>query len=248
MQIMQLQSIQIRLKFTKEDEVKYISHLDLMRTFQRVIRRADIPIAYSSGFNPHQELSFGAPLALGVTSHAEYVDIKLDRDMPIAEIVDRLNANIPKGIRILGGAVLGEKAKPAMSIVTHSRFTIRMKIKDLTSEMLQKKIDSFLENEKILVMKEQPKKNFALKEIDIKPMIVYMQVLPGSELNGSGNEYFVNCLLQNGSRANLNPELLMKAFIDFTGYEISGIKVNREELYAEKDGKLVDLLEAAKEG
>lgn len=78
--------IGIRLKFTKGSEVKYISHLDLMRVFQRALRRASIPISYSSGFNPHQEISFAAPLSLGVTSNAEYVDLKLTEPMDVREI------------------------------------------------------------------------------------------------------------------------------------------------------------------
>lgn len=128
----------VRLKFTKEEEVKYISHLDLMRTFHRVIRRASIPVSYSAGFNPHQEISFGAPLALGVTSQAEYVDIKLAHDMNISDLIIKLNSQMPKGIKVLKGLVLSEGTKAAMSIVTHSRYTIQMVIDNIAGEVLQK--------------------------------------------------------------------------------------------------------------
>jgi radical SAM-linked protein len=228
----------VRLKFTKGNEVKYISHLDLMRVFQRAIRRTGVPIAYSSGFNPHQELSFGAPLSLGVTSEAEYVDIKLAKAMDVEEIKNRMNSSLPEGIRILGGIKLPENPKSAMSVVTNARYKIRMNIENVTAEAMSKSIEDFLAQEHIKVMKEQPKKGFELKEIDIRPMIVGMRLFQFEEAS-----CVIDCLLLSGSRGNLKPELLMMAFKDFTGYNIFGIRIHREEVYAEKNGMLVDLLE-----
>lgn len=231
----------IRLKFTKGNEVKYISHLDLMRVFQRAIRRTGIPIAYSSGFNPHQEISFGAPLSLGVTSDAEYVDFRLAEPMDAEEIAKRLNSSLPDGIRILKGIRLGENPKSAMAIVTHARYLIRMSIENVAPEELKKTIEAFGAQESIKVMKEQPKKGFELKEIEIKPMIVGMRLY-----KSEGDIHIIDCLLSSGSRANLKPELLMMAFREFSGYNICGIRINREEVYAEKNGKLLDLLEYEK--
>jgi radical SAM-linked protein len=228
----------IRLKFTKGNEVKYISHLDLMRVFQRAIRRTGIPISYSCGFNPHQEISFGAPLSLGVTSNAEYVDFKLAEIMDVQEIKKRLNNSLPEGIRILEGIELGGSPKSAMSVVTHARYWIRVNIENVTSDALKMSIEAFIAQEHIKVMKEQPKKGFVLKEIDIKPMIVGMRLAESRD-----RTQIIDCLLLSGSKGNLKPELLMTAFKDFTGYNIDSIKINREEVYAEKCGKLVDLLE-----
>lgn len=227
----------IRLKFTKGNEVKYISHLDLMRVFQRAIRRTGIPISYSSGFNPHQEISFGAPLALGVTSDAEYVDFKLAEAIDVREIKKSLNNSLPEGIRILDGIKLGDNPKSAMSIVTHARYRIRMNIENVDSDLLNKSIEAFIAQEHIKVMKEQPKKGFELKEIDIKPMIASMKLAESRE-----TMHTIGCLLLCGSKGNLKPELLLTSFKDFTGYNIEGIKINREEVYAEKNGRLVDLL------
>jgi radical SAM-linked protein len=228
----------IRLRFTKGNEVKYISHLDLMRVFQRAIRRTGIPISYSSGFNPHQEISFGAPLSLGVTSNAEYVDFKLTDAMDVEEIQNRLNSSLPEGIRVLAGMELGESPASAMSVVTHARYKIRVNIEDISAEALNKSIEEFIAQESIKVMKEQPKKGFALKEVDIRPMIVGMKLSESRE-----NMFIIDCLLLSGSKGNLKPELLMMAFKEFTGYNIVGIRVNREEVYAEKKNILVDLLE-----
>ncbi len=228
----------VRLKFTKENEVKYISHLDLMRVFQRAIRRTGIPISYSSGFNPHQEISFGAPLSLGVTSNAEYVDLKLGEPMDVQALMERLNSSLPEGIRILHGIKLGDNPKSAMAVVTHARYLISMNIENVAPEALKKSIEEFAAQKSIKVMKEQPKKGFELKEIDIRPMIVGIR-----PFKSTGDTHIIDCLLSSGSRANLKPELLMVAFREFSGYNIDGIRINREEVYAEKNGKLLNLLE-----
>jgi len=233
-----MQIMNIRLKFTKGNEVKYISHLDLMRVFQRAIRRTGIPISYSSGFNPHQEISFGAPLALGVTSDAEYIDFKLAEPMDVQEIKKSLNNSLPEGIRILEGIKLGDSPKSAMSIVTHARYRITVNIENVSYDSLSKSIEAFASQENIKVMKEQPKKGFELKEIDIKPMIVSMKLAESRE-----TMYIIECLLLCGSKANLKPELLLTAFKAFTGYNIHSVRIKREEVYAEKNGRLVDLLE-----
>lgn len=228
----------IRLKFTKGREVKYISHLDLMRVFQRTLRRTGIPISYSSGFNPHQEISFGAPLSLGVTSNAEYVDLKLVKSMDVREVKELLNSSLPDGIRVLDGIEMRENHKSAMSIVSHSRYLIRIHIENVSFNELNKKIEAFAVLKNIKIMKKQPKKDFELKEVDIRPLIVYMKLIESED-----DIYTIDCLLLSGSKGNLKPELLIKAFKEYTGYDIQNIRINREEVYGSKNGKLLDLLE-----
>lgn len=228
----------IRLKFAKGREVKYISHLDLMRVFQRALRRTGIPISYSSGFNPHQEISFGAPLSLGVTSSAEYVDLKLAEPMDVREIQRRLNDSLPDGIRILDGIEMRENHKSAMSIVSHSRYLIRIYIQNVSFNELNKKIKAFTALKNIKTMKKQPKKDFELKEIDIRPLIVYMKLAESED-----DIYTIDCLLLSGSKGNLKPQLLIKALKEYSGYDIQNIRINREEVYGTKNGKLLDLLE-----
>ena len=69
------------IKFTKESNIKFIAHLDLMRTIQKVIRRTDLPVEYSKGFNPHIEMSIAQPLSVGVYSSGEYMDLILEEDI-----------------------------------------------------------------------------------------------------------------------------------------------------------------------
>lgn len=91
----------IKIKYTKGEEVKFISHRDLMRVFQRAIRRAEIPITYSQGFNPHMKISWGNALKLGRTSDNEYAVLHIESWIKPQELMRRLNQELPKGIEIL---------------------------------------------------------------------------------------------------------------------------------------------------
>lgn len=230
--------ITVRVKFAKGNEIKYISHLDLMRTFMRVVRRAEVPIAYSGGFNPHPEMSFGAPLSLGVVSLSEYVDIDLAEEMPAEEVVSRLNEFMPMGIRVLGAVLLPPNAKSAMSLITHARYTIKVLTEKKECVGLQEKLNSFINQEAVIAKKVQPKKNFKIKEIDIRPMIVNMELIHCNE-----NDSSFSCLLHSGSKANLKPELLMEAFGEYAEIQFKRISIIREDVLVEQDGKLVDLLQ-----
>ena len=91
----------IKIKYTKSNEVKYISHRDLMRLFQRAIRRAEIPIAYSQGFNPHMKISWGNALKVGQSSDHEEAELGIEGWIKPPELMARLNKVLPKGVEIL---------------------------------------------------------------------------------------------------------------------------------------------------
>ncbi|MFC1511476.1 TIGR03936 family radical SAM-associated protein [Candidatus Margulisiibacteriota bacterium] len=91
----------IRIKYTKGEEVKFISHRDLMRVFQRAIRRANLPIAYSQGFNPHMKISWGQALKVGASSAGEEATLQIDGWVKPREVMEKLNQTLPKGIAIL---------------------------------------------------------------------------------------------------------------------------------------------------
>ncbi len=90
----------IRIRFSRGEEIKYISHLDLMRLWQRVLNRAGVALAYSEGFNPHPRLSLAAPLALGVTSEAELMDVVLTKWSSPHAFTDAVSRQLPRGVEI----------------------------------------------------------------------------------------------------------------------------------------------------
>lgn len=91
----------IKIEYSKGEEVKYLSHRDLMRAFQRAIRRADLPIAFSQGFNPHMKISWGQALKVGATSEAEYAEFEFSTWVKPDELLARLNTTLPKGLAIM---------------------------------------------------------------------------------------------------------------------------------------------------
>jgi len=96
----------IQIKYTKGEEVKFISHRDLMRVMQRAVRRADLPITYSQGFNPHMKISWGQALKVGATSAGELATLQMQDWVKPDEIMAKLNQSLPQGIAILEASVV----------------------------------------------------------------------------------------------------------------------------------------------
>ena len=109
--------MKIRIKFAKEGNMKFIGHLDVMRYFQKVMRKADVDIRYSEGFSPHQIMSFAAPLGVGITSRGEYVDIEVISTDSSKEMLRRMNEVAVEGIEFLNYRKLPDTAASAMSLV-----------------------------------------------------------------------------------------------------------------------------------
>ncbi|MDI6731257.1 MAG: TIGR03936 family radical SAM-associated protein [Candidatus Margulisbacteria bacterium] len=96
----------VKLKYKKGEGVKFISHRDLMRTFQRAVRRAGLPISYSQGFNPHMKISWGQALKVGATSEGEPAELQFERWINPKEVMQRLNQTLPAGLEILEAFVV----------------------------------------------------------------------------------------------------------------------------------------------
>ena len=148
--------MKLRIKFSKQGPVKFIGHLDLMRYFQRAVRRAGIDIKYSEGFNPHQIMSFGAPLRVGLTSNGEYMDIEVNAIESCEKLAKRLNEEMAKGIRILDCKRLSDNAKNAMSLVTAADYsvTFREGKKPKQPEEFFRRFSLFVQQEQILTVKK----------------------------------------------------------------------------------------------
>ncbi|MBI4300889.1 MAG: DUF2344 domain-containing protein [Chloroflexi bacterium] len=91
----------IRITFSRGESLKYLSHLDMMRLWERALRRAGLPLAYSEGFTPHARLSIAAPLPVGVTSDAELMDVHLERPLPLPTLSSAIKRQLPQGIKVL---------------------------------------------------------------------------------------------------------------------------------------------------
>lgn len=216
--------MKVRIKFSKTDSMKYIGHLDLMRFFQKSIRRAEIDIAYSDGFSPHQIMSFASPLGVGITSEGEYIDVQLNQSIPSEDLVQLLNAQMVEGIKILSVKFLPDDAKKSMAEVFAADYSITFSPE--ASENIQLPfIKEFLSLDKIEIVKKTKKSEIVT---DIKSMIYKME-LSNSQLN---------LRLASGSVQNLKPELVILAFFNHIKKDIPKFSVHRLDLLDEKFNSL----------
>lgn len=212
--------------------MKFIGHLDIMRYFQKAIRRAKIPIVFTEGFSPHMIMSFASPLGVGLTSSGEYMDIEVSTEIPSEEAVRRLNAVMVEGIQVLSYRRIEDgKAGKAMSLVAAADYTLGFRSGHEPAQEWKNRIDAFMAQSSINILKKTKKSE---KEVDIKPMIYEMRM-------ADNDRVFMQ--LAAGSAANLKPELVMEAFANYLGITLTefALEINREELYAEGMVSLEDL-------
>ena len=136
----------LRIRFSRGEELKYISHLDLLRLWQRALNRAGISLAYSEGFNPHPRMSLAAPLALGITSEAELMDIVLDKWSSPHAFTAAIDRQLPQGIDVLQTYNIAMTLPSLQSQVTFSEYAVEINT-EKTREDVEKSIDSLLQKD-----------------------------------------------------------------------------------------------------
>ena len=156
-----------RAQITKDEPLRYISHLDYASLMQRAIRRAKIPAAYSEGFNPHMKLSFASALSVGVTSDAEYMDLELSEPMAEGEIAKRLRPVLPEGVRLIALRVMTGKPKALMALTDEAVYEITVPLCGTFSEA-QKALKDFNATKECTFLRKTPKKT---REIEVRQYI-----------------------------------------------------------------------------
>lgn len=224
------------IKFTKESEIKFVGHLDLMRTIQRMMKRSGLPVEYSKGFNPHINLSIAQPLSVGVYSGGDYFDAPLMEDIDEDAVKAALNSVAPPGIKILEVSKIkdepNKKVFKSMAAIDAASYRIRMRYTD--AGQLEKEMDALLKKNDWTILK---KSKSGEKEVDIKPMVRNIDYrITDSFLI---LEATVNC----GSKENLSPELLSELVRVNTSNvdEDAFVDIRRNEMYADVKGKLIPL-------
>ena len=140
----------VRLNFSKTGRAIYISHLDINRMMTRAVRRAKLPMWYTEGFNPHPYLTFALPLSLGQSSDCEYMDIRIEGDITDEEILNRLNAVLPEGVKILSVSAPVYDAKE----IEKALYFVKLVFKDAeTSKSFAERAQTLAEGEELLAEK-----------------------------------------------------------------------------------------------
>ena len=220
-----------RIKFRKNGVMKFIGHLDIMRYFQKAIRRAEIPIAFTSGYSPHMIMSFANPLGVGLTSDGEYFDIELTESIASKEAVRRLNEQMVDGMEIVSFVQIpDDKKSKGMSIVAGADYLSSVKNGSLPEDLAEK-LEAFYAQNEICVVKKTKKSE---KEVDIRPMIYKLECRDGK----------IYMRVAAGSVQNLKPELVTEAFVRYLGMDAEEVTFthHRLETFAESENTEVKMI------
>lgn len=227
--------MKVRIKFAKSGFSQFLGHLDIMRYFQKLNRRADIDVCYSVGYSPHQIMSFAAPLGLGQTSEGEYVDMEVHsfNFASSEEAVNHINQFAAEGISLVDCCILPDDADNAMASVRACRYSVteRENVSESRKAAFVKLFDQpdliarFFAQPGIVVLKKTKKSE---AETDIRPLIYEWQF----DADARRLEMFVSA----GSACNLKPELVLQALYEFAGYEFDPMQyvVHRIDMYTVK--------------
>ena len=165
--------------FEKTDELSYTSHLDVQRTLQRAFRRADLPLAYSKGFNPHPKLSFATALATGYTSEGEWLEVGLDREMTPEDFMQRVNAALPNGMRFVKAFAAEDSFETLSKMLVAARYLITLSCDEpVTETALFAAVREILESDEIIVEK---KTKSGVKPANIRPEILEAEAVSASD-------------------------------------------------------------------
>ena len=209
-----------RLLFEKRGDAVYLSHLDLMRVFQRAFKRAGILIWHSQGFSPRAYVSIALPLPVGMESRCEILDFEIeDGSVELSGLPARLNAVLPAGIRVLEAYESARKIKE----LTRLRAEVTLEYDGGVPEDAQKALAAFFARESIVITKRSKKGD---KELDIKPLIFALSIAAVSE-----TELQLACIL-SAQNPGLNPAYLAQAIErELPSLKPDFVRVRRTEIY-----------------
>jgi len=225
--------LKIRIKFQKDGVMKFVGHLDLMRYFQRAIRRANIDICYSEGFSPHQIMSFASPLGVGITSDGEYLDIEVNSTSSTEDAINALNTQMVEGIRIVGYKVLPDQSKNSASIIASGEYILSYRegyeSPYNNQEWIQALDDIFFSQSEFLIVKKTKKSE---KEVDLKPLVYSLEIENSKESIPA-----FHMMVATGSQNNLKPELLLASLYEKLNLDYNPIafQIHRIDLFAQDE-------------
>ena len=211
-----------RIKFRKYGALRFIGHLDVMRFFQKLMRRADIPIAFTGGYSPHMIMSFASPLGIGLTSDGEYLDIELTAPVDSQKAVKRMNEECVEGIEVLSILqIQDEKKMTGMTILAAADYLVSVK-RGTLPENWKERFSDFMGQKEIRVIKQTKRSE---REVDIRPLIYRWEIRGESVL----------LRLAAGSSENLKPDLVMETFLSESTVPEESVPFayHRLEMYAD---------------
>ncbi|MBL8099158.1 MAG: DUF2344 domain-containing protein [Anaerolineales bacterium] len=167
--------MRVRITFTKQNALRYIGHLDLHSLWERAMRRAELPLAYSQGFHPQPKISLAAALPLGFSSRGEVLDVRLNENVPVENIAKQLSENLPHDIKILNVEEVDEKLPALQTQVLSASYDVKL-TEPVTPSELKRRVESIMMAESII--RERRGKSY-----DLRPLIEMISII--NEANGT---------------------------------------------------------------
>lgn len=220
--------MQYRIKFAKLEDLMYISHLEVIKTLRRIIRRAELPAAFSQGYNPRINLAIGPPLAVGLISQGEYFDLELNEEVEEDALIADLNSASPKDLKFLKAVKIPDDIRSLSSLLDTAIYTITFDYSEEKSLKEEKEmLDDFMAAEEIMIIRHRRKKSD--RKIDLKKRIFSAEVVDKNKWKFA---------VVTGSRGNVRPEELNRALRQKYPEikEFSPLQVVREGVFV-RDGK-----------
>ncbi|MBI4496827.1 MAG: DUF2344 domain-containing protein [Chloroflexi bacterium] len=208
----------VRLRFARGEAVKYVGHLDFLRFWERAVRRAGLPLAYSQGHHAHPRIALAAPLPVGYTSEAELIDLFLERPISHREVLTRLAAQVPPGIDLMEAVLLDPQAPSLQSLMQACRYRVRLDTEGQTAADVEATITRLLQQE---TLPWEWQRDTEVKRIDLRALVEDLTLE-----EWRGHECILSMRLVHDSNASGRPELVTQA-LGFSTYPRS---IHRTEL------------------
>lgn len=225
----------IRFRYARGNELRYLSHLDMLRLFQRAMRRAGLPLLYTRGYSPRPRLSLAAPLPVGVTASKEYGEIYLEGPLSPVSFCRRLGGQLSKGLTVTGAVAVPVDEPPLAAVVNAALYRAVWKGRRLPSlrKSLQKSLDKLLAQPEIMV--HRLAKSGKVTSKNIRPFVFSAELLSPGDPGPS-----IRLLLQVGSKGGVSPfRFLEQLPLEDPGGEEQPWRLHRTGLYIYK-GVLID--------
>ncbi len=220
--------------FEKGETLRYIGHLDLMRTVQRALRRSGLPVKYSNGFNPHIRLSFAAPLSVGVVGKRELMEVPVEDGVTEKQFVEEFNKVSPACLQIVAARSVDDDFPTLMSLVAGSRYTIRLFAGEEADKAAQT-FDAFMALESYVTIRRTKSGD---NPCDIRPFVKEGCIAKTEE------GYCIQLETVTFDNGALKPSLWLESLCAFAGCEKPQHIIYRDAILAKTgDGQLVPMEE-----
>lgn len=216
--------MRIIAKLHEHEQAAFLSHLDMQRSLQRSLRRADMPLAYSQGFNPHPLMAFAGALSTGFESDGEYFDVRLTEDVTPRDFEDRLNAVLSPGLFVSNAMQAPEGLSTLTGQLQAARYTLWLTAEgEITPEQMEAALDRVLSASEVTVQKRT--KSGAMVPQNLRP-----QLLQARLLGRDGAAFTLDVLGELTAGGGLRMDALAGVLLDFLGSK-GFFRCRREEMY-----------------